>query len=382
MWFLVLLLAAFTAGCASDEIEPPISAKAITSYSFGGFAGSINETAKTISVTLPYGTVVTNLIATFTTTGQGVPILGGVDQLTGTTPNNFTTPKSYIVTAADGTTATYTVTVTVAGTAGPAGAAPVLGLAGTYGIIASDAMTSSSALSHIYGDVALTDPASTSAQVTGAGFMDAGALPGLTSSGVTNSDGTNPGVITTTDNGTPANIATLPQLQADLEAAYNDNKLGSLTRVAPGAVPTPTGNGGTFTPGAVDLSGLVLRPGIYAVGTATDTYTIAAAGAPLVLDAQGNVDAVFVFQADTMTTPASAGSVLLQNGTQAKNVYWVLTNNATIGTNTFFQGTIVAGRTITVNAGASVQGRMLAGGDVAAPAGTGNITVSGVISVP
>jgi hypothetical protein len=59
-----------------------------------------------------------------------------------------------------------------------------------------------------------------------------------------------------------------------------------------------------------------------------------------------------------------------------------MTNNATIGTNTFFQGTIVAGRTITVNANTIVQGRMLAGGDVAAPAGTGNITVSGVITVP
>ena len=66
------------------------------------------------------------------------------------------------------------------------------------------------------------------------------------------------------------------------------------------------------------------------------------------------------------------------NGAQAKNVYWVLTATATIGAGTFFQGTVVTGLALTVNTGASVQGRMLA-----AATGAGALTVSGaVITVP
>jgi N-acetylneuraminic acid mutarotase len=87
------------------------SAKAITAFGFGTTAGVI--TGQTIAVTMPFGTDVTNLVATFTTTGTSVAV-NNVNQVSGTTPNDFTNPVSYIVTAADGSTATYTVTVTVA----------------------------------------------------------------------------------------------------------------------------------------------------------------------------------------------------------------------------------------------------------------------------
>jgi len=53
------------------------SAKAITAYSIAGFpavAGTINEAAKTIAVTMPFGTDVTALVATFTTTGSSVKV--------------------------------------------------------------------------------------------------------------------------------------------------------------------------------------------------------------------------------------------------------------------------------------------------------------------
>ncbi len=91
------------------------SAKAITAFSFASLAatGTINEAAKTIALTVPYGTDVTALVATFTTTGVSMKV-GSTVQVSGTTPNNFTNPVSYVVTAADSSTATYTVTVTVA----------------------------------------------------------------------------------------------------------------------------------------------------------------------------------------------------------------------------------------------------------------------------
>src|SRR5664280_1869045 len=89
------------------------TAKSITAFSLAGVVGTINETAKTITVNMPYGTNVTALIATFTTTGASVKV-GSTLQITGTTPNNFTSPVTYTVTAADATTQDYTVTVTVA----------------------------------------------------------------------------------------------------------------------------------------------------------------------------------------------------------------------------------------------------------------------------
>lgn len=91
-----------------------VGTKAITSFSILGIAGVVNETAKTISVTLPSNTVVTARTAIFTTTGASVTV-GTTVQVSGTTANNFTAPVIYKVTAANGTSTQYTVTVTLSG---------------------------------------------------------------------------------------------------------------------------------------------------------------------------------------------------------------------------------------------------------------------------
>lgn len=243
---------------------------------------------------------------------------------------------------------------------GIAGSGVNLGTAATYGIIATNAITSSSVNSHIYGDVALTVGVSSS--VTGPNFNDAGTAPHLTSSGLTTSNGVTPGEVNTSDNGN-LTIAQMAQLQSDLNASYTDLSTRPATT--------------TYLAGIVELSGKVLEPGVYKVGTATDTYALSDISGPLVLDAAGNPDAIFIFQADKITT--TTGSVVLQGGAQAKNVFWVLTSDATIGNglSTFFQGTVVAGNTITVGLNTNVQGRMLAGA-----LGAGSITNSGVITVP
>jgi hypothetical protein len=75
--------------------------------------GVVNEGAKTIALTVPSGTNVTSLIATFTTTGASLKV-GAAVQTSGTTPNNFTSPVTYRVTAADASTQDYVVTVTIA----------------------------------------------------------------------------------------------------------------------------------------------------------------------------------------------------------------------------------------------------------------------------
>ena len=92
---------------------PPSSSKAIISYSINGSTGIINESNKTIAVTVPYGTTVTSLVATFSTTGSYVKV-GSIIQTSGFTPNDFTRSVTYTVVAGDNTTIDYTITVTVA----------------------------------------------------------------------------------------------------------------------------------------------------------------------------------------------------------------------------------------------------------------------------
>jgi hypothetical protein len=95
----------------------PNFAKALTTFSFDGYSGAagvINETDKAIAVTLPYATDLSNLVATFATTGASVMIGTEVQTSNAAPGNDFTSPVAYLVTAADGTTATYTVTASVA----------------------------------------------------------------------------------------------------------------------------------------------------------------------------------------------------------------------------------------------------------------------------
>ena len=110
--FLVLILVLF-ASCSSNTA----SDKDITAFSFPQGTGVITDTSPTvgsIAVTVPFGTAVTALVATFTTTGASVAV-DGTPQVSGTTQNNFSSPVHYIVTAQDASTKDYTVTVTVAG---------------------------------------------------------------------------------------------------------------------------------------------------------------------------------------------------------------------------------------------------------------------------
>ena len=137
-WLMAILLSAFVAGCGSSESTTLSSAKVITAYSLDGTSGTIDEAAKTIAVTKPFGTNVTMLVATFTSTGASVKV-GTADQVSGTTQNDFTSPVAYIVTAANNTTATYTVTVTVA--SNTAKAITAYSLAGTAGTIDEVAKT-------------------------------------------------------------------------------------------------------------------------------------------------------------------------------------------------------------------------------------------------
>ena len=84
------------------------SAKAITSFVIGSSTGTIDETAHTVALTVPFGTVVASLSPTIVVSDKAT-----VDPASGVA-QDFTNSVTYTVTAEDSSTQAYIVTVTVA----------------------------------------------------------------------------------------------------------------------------------------------------------------------------------------------------------------------------------------------------------------------------
>jgi len=116
---------------------------------------------------------------------------------------------------------------------------------------------------------------------------------------------------------------------------------------------TPTS---TLSTGDNQLGGQTLTSGVYAFGHATTANLTGT----LTLDGQGNSNAVFIFQASSDLVTASSSVVSLTNSAQACNVFWVVSSQATIGSSSTFIGTIMAGTSVVLNTGATLNGRALA----------------------
>ncbi|MCA1707465.1 MAG: DUF3494 domain-containing protein, partial [Actinobacteria bacterium] len=102
-----------------------------------------------------------------------------------------------------------------------------------------------------------------------------------------------------------------------------------------------------------DLGGQTIVSGVHRGDTFGLTGT-------LTLDAQGDPNAVFIFQAASTLTTASGSHVALINGASPCNVFWQVGSSATLGTTSVFVGTILALTSVTAQTGASVTGRLLA----------------------
>jgi hypothetical protein len=103
-----------------------------------------------------------------------------------------------------------------------------------------------------------------------------------------------------------------------------------------------------------DLGGLTLVAGVYCFSSSAQLT-----GA-LTLDAQGDPNAVFIFQIASKLTTASNSSVLVTNGGGNCNVFWQVGSSATVGTGTHFVGSILALTSIALETGAELHGRALA----------------------
>lgn len=320
-WPLAILLMA-TAGCSDDPVAPPPDTVAPTIISTNPVDGAtaVAVITATFSEGMNASTIST---ATFAVSGPGVtPVVGTVSYDASAKRATFT-PTSAL---AASTAFTATITTGVKDIAGNALAsdhvwsfttsaassnqgAVALGEAGAFAVLGGSTVTST-------GATALTG--------------DLGVSPGTAITGFP--PGTLTGVLHAGD-------ATAAQAQTDLTTAYND---------AAGRTQSPVTVAG-------NLGGLTLPPGLY-----KSTSSLSISSGDLTLDAQGDADAVFIFQMVTTLSTSSGRKVILSGGAKSTNVFWQVGSSATLGTTSVFKGTIMADQSITLDTGADLNGRALA----------------------
>ena len=104
--------------------------------------------------------------------------------------------------------------------------------------------------------------------------------------------------------------------------------------------------------GAGNIDGMTLAPGLYKWGT---VVTI-----PTGVTLSGGADAVWIFQIAGDLTVGNGAIVTLSGGAQAKNIFWQVAGQVTLGTTSDFKGIILCQTLIAMNTGAALNGRALA----------------------
>ncbi len=137
----------------------------------------------------------------------------------------------------------------------------------------------------------------------------------------------------------------------DLLIAYNQ-----LNSVVPAFFPAPLlGNGQTLTAGVYSISGN------------------ATLNLDLILNGQGNPNAVFIFQIQGALSTNASSKIKLINGALACNVFWKVEGLVSMASGTTMRGTIIANNAaINMNTGDTLEGRALST--------TGAVTVDGVLA--
>ncbi|MEO7767237.1 MAG: ice-binding family protein, partial [Ferruginibacter sp.] len=199
------------------------------------------------------------------------------------------------------------------------------------------------------GSITLTGPVAPQLGSTAcyALFSGSGNVTNSSVTNVTGDVGTNVGVTSGFNsslvNGTihSSPDASTAQSASDLTVTYN--YLSALTYDIELLFPPQFGNE------------LILTPHTYLLNSATAlTDTV-------YLNAQGNINAVFVIKIVGAFTTSVNSNVKLINGAQAKNVYWLVEGAIDISSSSKFNGTIVGNNgVINIGTGASVQGRVFA----------------------
>lgn len=232
-----------------------------------------------------------------------------------------------------------------------------LGLAASYAI-ASTAGVTNAAATTINGNVVLDPNATCNAvSVLAAGTFGLCAGKAPTLNGVVASPlFPDPGV-------------TSGKVKADLRATYN--ALSPAILAGGSAIPAGT------TLGAPAGNALVQGDNYFTPGVYRSLTSILVTG-DLTLDAKGDANAEFVFQSSSTVGTDPNAKIILIGGAKASNVYWWAGSAATLGTNTAWQGNILASDSVTMRLGATSCGRLFAGAST-----DGAFVLDGnVVSVP
>ena len=104
---------------------------------------------------------------------------------------------------------------------------------------------------------------------------------------------------------------------------------------------------------AGDISGRILPPGLYKWSTGV---LVTSAGVTLT----GGPNDTWVFQIAQNLTINNNAKITLLGGAQAKNIFWVVSGQATIGSNANVSGIILSKTLISMNTGSRINGRLLA----------------------
>lgn len=164
-------------------------------------------------------------------------------------------------------------------------------------------------------------------------FTSDGAVSNAATSGIVGNVGTNTGG-DITGFGTSTLVgsfhtadAVTAQAKIDLDSAYA--ALMALENTELGHAPA------FGQPPAVG-SGEVVTAGVYYIGGAGSI------AGTVVLDGEGDPDAIFVFKFNGAFSVAAQAKVILTNGTRRCNVFWISEGAASMGTFTVMKGTVLA----------------------------------------
>jgi hypothetical protein len=200
-----------------------------------------------------------------------------------------------------------------------------LGVTGNYVLLAKTAINNIPG-SAITGDLGLSPAASS--YITGFALTDATGY-------ATSTQVTGKVYAATMASPTPNNLTTAVE---NMITAYND----AAGRLSPDFLELGTGN----------IGGPTLSPGLYKW---TTTVSL-----PSDIVISGGTNDVWIFQVSGDLSMSSAVDITLMGGAQAKNIFWQVAGQATLGTTAHFEGLILSMTGITLQTGASFNGRALA----------------------
>jgi Ice-binding-like/Bacterial Ig-like domain len=305
----------FTTGAAVTAVAPTIT---VTNPASASVGVPINKTVSATFSTAMDPTTITNATFTLAVAGGGASVNGTVAYDSASQIATFT-PSANLL---GNTQYTATISNQVKDLSGNALAAG--------GVPNPWSFTTSNAVGAGQGTVNLGTAGSFAVMAT-ASITSTG--PVVVNGDVGLAPGTSQGIPPAQVNGTiHVNDAAAAKAQADLLTAYNDAAGRSLNSI------TLPGN----------MGGLTFTPGLY---TNSTSVLISGAGPNnnVTLDAQGDPNAVFIFQMGSTLTTATNSQVILAGGAKAGNVFWQVGTSATLGTTSIFKGNILAATSITLN---------------------------------